>query len=185
LIEHLESYLGTMAGGSSGDGSTPQGVQVVWFPDAPWAGVTTLVTLGLSRRHLALPDGEAMHQELMMHVRNDHASYAVGLLFQVAGQMVDRRSALRHAQLIGPHGPVFPGSRLTAMVAISPHYMPERFEVCRLEEDVPAVFAWMVPITTGEADMLRTSGWESLQKAFAAQDPDLADPARPEIALIA
>ncbi|GAA0527554.1 hypothetical protein GCM10010172_05090 [Paractinoplanes ferrugineus] len=181
LIEHLESYLGPMAGGSSGDESTPRGVQVAWFPDSPWGGVTTLVTLGLSRRHLALPGGEAMHQELMMHVRNDHAADAVGLLFQLAGQMVDRRAALRHAELIGPRGPVFPGSRATALVAISPHWMPEKFEVCRLEEDVPAIFAWLVPITTGEAAMLRTGGWDSLRKAFATQDPDLADPARPEI----
>ncbi len=31
LIAHLETYLGEVAGGSSGDESAPPGVQVAWF----------------------------------------------------------------------------------------------------------------------------------------------------------
>lgn len=69
LIEHLESFLGLITGGSRGDDATPEGVQVAWFgPDVPFGGVTTLVTVGLSRRHLGLPNGWALHQELVMHV---------------------------------------------------------------------------------------------------------------------
>ena len=43
----------------------------------------------------------------------------------------------------------------------------------------------VLPITSGEAGMLQASGWESLERAFATQDPDLADPARPEMLLSA
>src|SRR6201995_4888649 len=95
LIEHLESYLGLIAGGSRGDESTPDAVQAAWFgPDVPFDGVTTLVTIGLARRRLELPGGEAAHQELLMHVPTDeYPARAAGLLFQVAGEMVGRQAA--------------------------------------------------------------------------------------------
>jgi len=184
LIEHLESFLGLMAGGSRGDDTTPEGVQVAWFgPDVPFNGVTTLVTVGLSRRHLNLPTGGAWHQELLMHVpTDDYPARAAGLLFQVAGEMARRRAALPHGQVIGPKGPLFPGSQTTAMVAVSPRYMPEAFAVCRIET-APVILTWLVPITTGEAELIQKSGWGRLEQAFAAQNPDLADPRRAEIAL--
>jgi Suppressor of fused protein (SUFU) len=183
LIEHLESFLGRIAGGSRGDESTPDAVQVAWFgPDVPFAGVTTLVTIGLSRRRLESPDGAAVHQELLMHVPNDeYPARAAGLLFQVAGEMVDRRAALSHGQVIGPRGPLFPGRPATAMVAISPRYLPDEFARCHLDESVPVVLTWLVPITSGEAEVIRQEGWETLEGAFAAEDPDLTDPDRPEV----
>ncbi|MER7333675.1 MULTISPECIES: suppressor of fused domain protein [unclassified Micromonospora] len=184
LIEHLESFLGLIAGGSRGDDATPEGVQVAWFgPDVPFGGVTTLVTVGLSRRHLGLAAGEALHQELVMHVpTDDYPARAAGLLFQVAGEMVRRRAGLQHGQVIGPRGPLFPGSQTTAMVAISPRYLPEPFAVCHTET-VQVVLTWLVPITTGEAEVIQKSGWGTLEQAFAAQNPDLADPGRGEVAL--
>jgi hypothetical protein len=184
LIEHLESFLGLITGGSRGDDATPEGVQVAWFgPDVPFGGVTTLVTVGLSRRHLGLPNGGALHQELVMHVpTDDYPARAAGLLFQVAGEMVRRRAGLQHGQVIGPRGPLFPGSQTTAMVATSPRYLPESFAVCHTES-VPVVLVWLIPITTGEAEVIQTSGWGTLEQAFAAQNPGLADPARAEVAL--
>jgi hypothetical protein len=184
LIEHLESFLGPIAGGSRGDDATPEGVQVAWFgPGVPFDGVTTLVTVGLSRRHLGLATGEALHQELVMHVpTDDYPARAAGLLFQMAGEMVRRRAGLQHGQVIGPRGPLFPDSQTTAMVAISPRYLPEPFAVCHTER-VPVVLTWLVPITTGEAEVIQKSGWGTLEQAFAAQNPDLADPGRAEMAL--
>ncbi|RZU75420.1 suppressor of fused protein SUFU [Micromonospora kangleipakensis] len=184
MIEHLESFLGLITGGSRGDDATPEGVQVAWFgPDVPFGGVTTLVTVGLSRRHLGLPNGGALHQELVMHVpTDDYPARAAGLLFQVAGEMVRREAGLQHGQVIGPRGPLFPDSQTTAMVAISPRYMPESFAVCHTES-APVVLTWLVPITTGEAEVIQKSGWGTLEQAFAAQNPDLADPGRAEVAL--
>jgi hypothetical protein len=184
LVEHLESFLGLIAGGSRGDDATPEGVQVAWFgPDVPFGGVTTLVTVGLSRCHLGLPNGGALHQELVMHVpTDDYPARAAGLMFQVAGEMVRRRAGLQHGQVIGPRGHLFPGSHTTAMVATSPRYLPESFAVCHTES-APVVLAWLIPITTGEAEVIQVLGWEALEQAFAAQNPDLADPARVEVGL--
>jgi hypothetical protein len=179
LIEHLESFLGPLSGGSRGDETTPEGVQIAWFPDRPFAGVTTLVTVGLSRRHLALPGGNALHQELLMHVpSNGYPDGAAGLLFQVAGEMTRRGAALPHAHVIGPRGPLFPGSTATALVAITPRYLPEAFEVVHIDDSVPVVMTWLVPITTGEAELIRRDGWGALERAIEAEDPDLSDPTR-------
>jgi hypothetical protein len=68
------------------------------------------------------------------------------------------------------------------MVAISPRYLPKSFAVCHTES-VPVVLTWLVPITTGEAEVIQKSGWGTLEQAFAAQNPDLADPSRTEVAL--
>lgn len=97
--------------------------------------------------------------------------------------MVRRRSALRHAQVIGPRGPLFPDSQMTAMVAISPLYLPEGFAVVHVDDSVPVVLTWLVPITSGEADVISSAGWKALEQVFVAQDPDLSDPGRPEVAL--
>jgi hypothetical protein len=157
---------------------------VAWFPDRPFTGVTTLVTVGLSRRHLSLPNGNALHHELLMHVPSlDYPARAAALLFQVAGEMVGRGTALRHAQVIGPRGSLFPGGDATALVAISPRYLPEEFEVCHIDDSVPVVLTWLVPITTGEAELIGRDGWGSLERAFTAEDPDLSDPARPQVTL--
>ena len=183
LIEHLESFLGTMSGGSRGDETTPDGVQVAWFPGAPFAGVTSLVTLGLSRHHLGLPEGGAVHQELMMHVPDgEYPARAAGLLFQVAGEMVARQAALPHGQVIGPRGPLFPGSPMTAVVALDPGYLADDFAVCRVGESVTVFLTWLVPITSDEAEVVRQGGWQVMEHAVAARDPDLTDPRRPPVA---
>ncbi|GAA2498639.1 hypothetical protein Ahu01nite_037190 [Winogradskya humida] len=182
LIEHLESHLGRMTGGSQGDEETPPGVHIAFFgPDPSLRGATTLTTVGLSRRHLTLPSGEAWHQELLMHVPpGDFPPRAAGLLFQLAGEMVTRGSGLQHGQVIGPRGPLFPGARTTAMVAASPRYLPEEFSVCHTAE-TPIVLTWLIPITTAEAALIRERGWPALARAFATEDPDLTDPARPDV----
>lgn len=185
LIEHLESHLGPLQSGSAGDESTPHGVQVAWFgPDVPFTGVTTLVTVGLSRYHLTLPGGEHLHQELLMHVPSgDTSGWAAGHLFFMAGRMVERRSALPNGQVITQSGPMFPDTEITGFVATSPRYLPEEFAVCPIEEDVPAVVVWLAPVTTGEAAYAREHGWPALERLFREHDPDLCDPRRPEVPL--
>ncbi|GAA1894721.1 suppressor of fused domain protein [Asanoa iriomotensis] len=183
LIAHLESYLGTIAGGSQGDDTTPSGVQVAFFgPDAPFAGVTTVVTVGLWRRHLTVAGDRALHQELLMHVPNDdYPARAAGLLFQVAGELVRRGAGLRHGQVLGPAGPVFPGSAMTALVATNPGYLPESFAVNRTDS-VAIVLTLLLPITTGEAAVVRERGLPALEGLFVAEDLDLTDPGRADVA---
>ena len=180
LIEHLESFLGEMSGGSSGDDTTPPGVQVAWFPNAPFDGTTTLVTTGLSNHHLAQGD-RGLHQELLMHVPAERQPpTAAGVLFQVAGIVLARGHGLLKGEVLGPYGRLFEEGEMTALIAFSPVYLPDEFAVC--ETPAPPVFlTWLVPITTGEARLVETRGWSALEDAFVADDPDLTSPLRPEV----
>lgn len=92
LVEHFEHFLGPIDRGAQGDGSTPAGVQVIRFgPDAPFSGVTTWATLGLSNHHLSQSSERGLHQELVMHLPNDREpDNLAGVLFQVAGELLGR-----------------------------------------------------------------------------------------------
>lgn len=183
-IEHLESHLGTMSGGSSGDETTPTGVRVAFFgADRPFPGVRTVVTVGVHAWHLELPNGNFVHQELLMHVPEAYPGYAAGVLFDVARWVGRRRHALRPHEVIRLGGHVFRDTEMTALVAVPPQYMPDSFAVCEAAE-VPIVMVWLVPLTAGEADLVDRSGWAALERILVAEDPDLSDPGRPEVPLL-
>jgi Suppressor of fused protein (SUFU) len=184
LVDHLESYLGEILYGSRGDDTTPPGVQVVWFgPDAPWPGVTTIATLGLSKHHLREVGSRGLHQELLMHLpTGDQPVNAAGVLFQIAAELIDRGQGILRGEVIGPRGRLFDRTDMTAVYAAIPVYLPDGFAVC----ETPAaavVFTWLVPITTAEAAYIRSHGWPAFEEALLTENPDLSDPARPSISI--
>ncbi|GAA2212911.1 hypothetical protein GCM10009850_083730 [Nonomuraea monospora] len=176
LVEHMERFLGPIDSGSRGDDSTPAGVQVIRFgPDAPFTGVTTWATLGLSDHHLGQTSGRGLHQELVMHVRHDRQpANLAGVLFQVAGELVQRGRGLARGEVIGPRGRLFPQGEMAALVAAPPVYLPDSFAVCDTPA-TPIVVTWLVPLTEAEARFVHAHGWGVLEDIFVAQDPDLTD----------
>ena len=176
LIEHLESYLGTIEGGWSGDDTTPEGIGIVSFgPDVPLPGVKTVTTLGLSRSHLSLPEGGHVHQELLMHVRSEDEGWTPGILFGIAGRMAERRWALPHGQVITT-GPLFPDATVTGLLALNPMFLPSGFAVCEgIEDDVAAVLVWLAPLIGEEIAFVKEQGGEALVKLFTEHDTDLCD----------
>jgi hypothetical protein len=182
LIAHLESFLGPILVGSQGDESTPAGIQVVWFgPDRPFAGVTTAATLGLSHRRLSQPSGRNLRQELMLHLpTTDQPPNAAGVLLQVAAELLDGHRGLLRGEIIGPRGPLFAATQMTALYATAPVYLPDEFAVCPTGAGT-VVLTWLVPVTGEEADYLRTHGWHALEQAFLAENPDLTSLTRPSI----
>jgi hypothetical protein len=176
LVEHLERFLGPVEGGTPGDDSTPVGVQVIRFgADAPFAGVTTWATLGLSNHHLTQPGGRGLHQELVMHLPNARQPANIaGVLFQVAAELIERGQGLALGEVIGPRGQLFTQSEMTALVAAAPVYLPDSFGVCDTAA-APVVLTWLIPVTAAEAQFARAHGWPALEAVFVAQDPDLTN----------
>ena len=179
LITHLESHLGEITGGSQGDESTPDRVQVVWFePNSPFEGATTIATLGLSRYHLDQPSGTGLHQELLMHLRvADPPGNAAAVLFYVAAELISRGAGLLRGEVIGPRGSLFGRGNASALYAAAPVYLPDEFAVYE-EPTRSIVLTWLVPITDGEADFVRAHGWAAFEAALFAVNPDLTDPDR-------
>ena len=168
-----------ITGGTRGDGSTPAGLQVAWFgANRPFAGVTTIATLGLSRHHLAPLNGKSLHQELLMHLpMADQPRNAAGLLFQVAADLIARGRGLLRGEVVGPRGPLFGSGPMTALYAAAPGYLPAGFDTCDTGTGT-VVMTLLVPITDAEADYVHARGWSAFEEALAAEGPDLADLSR-------
>ncbi|PZG01799.1 suppressor of fused domain protein [Micromonospora deserti] len=184
LVEHLERFLGPIEGGTHGDDSTPAGVQVISFgADAPFTGITTWATLGLSNHHLGQQSRGGLHQELVMHLPNARQPVnTAGVLFQVAGELIERGRGLARGEVIGPRGRLFPKAEMTALVATTPVYLPDSFAVCDTPA-APVVLTWLVPLTEAEAQFAQVHGWPALEDIFVAQDPDLTDLGRTSVQL--
>jgi hypothetical protein len=183
LIGHLETFLGQISAGSVGDETTPDGVQVAWFaPDAPFTGVTTMATVGLSRHHLTMSGERGLHQELLMHLPvDDQPRNAAGLLFQVAGRLIDRGHGLHRGEVLGPHRRLFDRGEMTALYAAVPIYLADEFSVYETAAGA-VVLTWLVPITDDEATYIHAHGWRAFEDALVAEDPDLTDLLRPSLA---
>lgn len=77
---------------------------------------------------------------------------------------------------------LFAGGDMTGLFAENPVYLPDEFAVSQTSA-AEAVMTWLVPITTGEAQLARTQGWPALKQAFIVHDPDLTDITRPAVEL--
>lgn len=182
LPEHLERFLGPIDAGVRGDDTTPDGVQVVHFGDgAPFAGVTTSATLGLSNYHLGQASGRSLHQELVMHVPTTRRpSNLAGVLFQVAAELLERGQGLARGEVLGPRGVLFPDTGMTALVAAAPVYLPDAFAVCETPA-APVVLTWLIPLADQEARFAVEHGWSELENLFVQKDPDLTDLGRASV----
>jgi hypothetical protein len=90
-----------------------------------------------------------------------------GILFQVAGMLVQRRAALQRGQVLGPAGPLFDHGDLTALYVTTPLHLPPESEVLRTPGQ-HVVMAWLVPITDIEAAHVRTHGWRAFEALLTA-----------------
>ncbi len=105
-----------------------------------------------------------------------------GLLFQMAGELIQRGHGVARGEVIGPRGRLFAGTEMTALVAAQPVYLPDEFAVCETPA-APVVLAWLVPLTQAEAHFAHTQGWAALEAVFVQQDPDLTDHERTSVQL--
>lgn len=177
LVEHFERVLGPIHTGWSAD---PDGAempfQVVRFAGGSDADSVGYATLGLSRHPLSsVTSGRLIRQELLMLAPEALApDRVVSLLLQVGSMALGTGRALLRGNVIGPAGALVPGSDLTALYVTMPVYFPDEFATFR-SDDGDVVVAWLVPITTHEADFVARYGWDSFEDKLADQDPDLVD----------
>lgn len=177
LMRHLERFLGRPEHEwDTDDTGAPMAFRIAQFgPDRPFGGVRTHATLGLSQHRLGLPDGGWVRQELLMHTRDEQLQeFVPALLDQVGAELLGTGQGLARGQVIGPRGQIFPVGRLTAFYAALPVYLPDEFRTVKVA-DRPVQLTWLIPITTGEAELASRAGWAELERALENEDPDLTD----------
>lgn len=67
-------------------------------------------------------------------------------------------------------GPVIPGTEMTAFYVTSPTYFPDGFATCNSDSS-PTVIAWLVPVSSQEADFVARIGWEAFEDALVEHNP--------------
>ena len=150
--------------------------QVVRFAGGSDADSVGYATLGLSQHPLLSPTtGRTIRQELLMLAPESQApDRVVSQLLQVGSMALGAERALLRGNVIGPAGAILPESELTALYVTTPVYFPDEFATFA-GPDGDVVVAWLVPITTSEADFISHRGWDAFEDKLADQDPDLVD----------
>ena len=184
LVEHFETHLGRIISGWSVDeDGRDVPFQVILLPAGPIENANVLATLGLSNVPMRVHGSSRwLRQELMLMFRSsDGPQNLPVLLQQVALRALSQTTAYAIGEVVGPLGGLRHGSQLDAFVVAPPVYLPDSFHTFRGKPD-PVVIGWLVPISAGEASVVRSKGYPALEEAFQRTDPDLLDFHRPTVA---
>jgi hypothetical protein len=185
LVEHFEKGLGQIEVGWSVDADGRRmPFQIVRFPQGSGPGTISFATLGLGRYPLTSPDPdiEIRHELLMLAPESLRDGVLPSLIQQVGEETIHSQRPLLRGDVIGPRGPLIPGSQMEALYVTLPVYFPDEFATCE-EDDHTIVIAWLVPISAGEAHYIVHHGWADFEDRLVEQDPDLTDFGRQPIRL--
>jgi hypothetical protein len=181
LVEHLESHLGPLDAGWKLRGDAG-GIQVARFPDQPYSGVSTYVTLGLSRRPLPMPRDREVRQELLFMADDRYPREQVSSFLLTFAEWVQRRGqALLRGDVVGPGPAVIPDVACNAVYAALPVLHDEG--LATWSGSAPAtVLVWVMPVHADEAELVRRQGWDSFEDLLESREPDFADLDRASVA---
>jgi hypothetical protein len=177
LVEHLERHLGPVDAGWKPSGGADCGIQVAAFPAQPYDGVTTYVTLGLSRSPLpmTMTGDRQVRQELVFIADDGYPREQVAsFLFTFADYIRGQRRALLRGDVVGPGPPLIPGVGCNAVYAAIPVLHDDGLATYSGSQP-PTVFVWIVPVHGVEAALVRTEGWERFEGLLERRNPDFGD----------
>ena len=177
VIDHLERFCGPIVEGWAHD---PDGqrmpFQIVRLQSGPVVDTVTFSTVGLGKIPLKCSRShKIIRHELVMLAHSAAVPPNLGpLLQQVAAEAVARSSPYLRGEVIGPRGPLFENSTVTALYVSSPAYFPDDFD--QVDESFGSmIIAWLVPITDQEASFVNDRGWNEFERELEKHDPDLID----------
>lgn len=185
LVDHLERFLGPIQEGWNLDvDGVKMPFQIVRFDKGSGPGTISFSTLGLSRLGLPSPASSQVirHELLFLAPDNLRDGPIPSLLQQVAMDALNGKRALLRGDVLGPQGPLLPGSPMEALYVGMPVYFPDEFGSCEVEGD-SVVIAWLIPISKSEATYVADHGWPAFEDCLVESDPDLTDVYRSSMSL--
>jgi hypothetical protein len=184
LIAHLESHLGQIQAGWKDSDGTLWPFHVLRFTGGPIADTVTYATLGLTDVPLRSPvSGKQVRHELLFMARPSFCDRNIpAVLHQVGMEAISSGTPYLRGDVIGPRGTLIEETEMTALYLSQPVYLPESFGTFTSPDGVSCIFAWLVPITSTEAEFVTARGWESFEERLASLDPDLLDLSRAGVA---
>ena len=175
--EHVDRYLGPEPSRVFVDETL--GIHVAFFVDKPDTGLLTSITIGLSGHALEQPaSGRKIRQELMVCVDRRYRELAWReILLSAAKQILDRHTAVMLGEVMGPAGRLFPEApwcNATALLVSLPTFFDADFAEVEFDE-IPMVFAELIPITTSEAEWIHQFGWSAFFDRINSGEVNILD----------
>ncbi|NOU86249.1 hypothetical protein GC102_10745 [Paenibacillus sp. LMG 31460] len=176
--EFLEKYLGTIQyGWSKNENDQKLPFKIVKYAGGPFPGTVSYSTLGLSNENLtSIVSGKQIRQELIF---NAYASFGdnniPGILQQIGQLALKNKRAYLRGDVIGPNGKIFDNSDLEALYITSPVYFTDEFFTFDIDNKTAIIQAWVIPITSQEADFIKKYGWDKFEDMLVDINPDLID----------
>ena len=144
-------------------------VSMLQIRDSPCDGATTIIAAGLA--DLA---GHRLHEELVMACWSEgpvnNLASVVELLVR---QLAEGRDPLRYGDVVGPAGPLVPGSSMDSIYVCEPTYFPSELTRFESTEGCEIHTRWLIPIHASEAQVVAGQGARVLEELLEKQDPDL------------
>jgi hypothetical protein len=180
LVAAVRSHYGGLLGRPSDVREVDLGdrkLEIALFADAPTKGAHTLATVGLASR---------FGQELLFFCYSRQLwRDAPRLLAAIGSEMLKGGAGLQRGQVLGPAGPIAPGSTLDAFYVCEPGYLPESFDPLVVADGSHVHFFWLLPIQKEESTWIATHDSEEFrfEQILEELDPDLLDLGRSAIPL--
>jgi hypothetical protein len=177
---HLTSWLGEpTAVRQVSLGTQSESVSLLRIDDSPWDGATTLATAGLADL-----GGHRLHEELLVACWSDGPVNALASVVEfLVRQLTAGREPLLYGDVVGPAGPLVPGTSMDAIYVCEPTYYPSGFARFVSPEGCVIRTRWLVPIYASEAQVVGDKGAGALEDMLVEQDPDLLSLQRGPVAL--
>ena len=185
VLERFEAELGQLAVGWSRNADGVQmPFQILRFDNAPSRGAATFATLGISSQLLqSEKSGREIRQEYLMTCLEEQRDWNIpAVLQQIGSESTRRRRAILRGEVLGPRGPLFPGSDVTALYAAIPVYFSDALHSVTVGVGKEVVLVWLLPLHTSEAAWIRRVGWRGFEERLAETHLDLCDLRRPAVA---
>jgi hypothetical protein len=174
VVHHLEKFLGETVGGWH---SADWNFYVLEFPHVPFRNCTALATAGLSELALqsSVSAKEVRHELVLVFDKSHGPGNLPSVLHQVGMEAVERKRPYLRGDVIGPRDPLVDGTQMTGLYVTLPTFAPDGFANVEANDASQRIFAWLIPITTGEAAFVRDQGWSAFEDVLERVGPDLFD----------
>lgn len=179
LLEHLEQFLGAMKSRWRRKNEFEESFEVFLYSEQPESDCQCLVTFGLSAHQLQLV-GKCdcvFRMELAICASSLFDSKALGaLLFAVGLDILEHHTTPGVHGVLGGCGSVLANGNpiFEHLYLASPGYFPHEFELC-LDLSPPVAIIQLIPISSGERDLIENEGWEVFEDAIIEQGIDLLE----------
>jgi hypothetical protein len=183
LLRHLEAHLGPSSKRTTGRdlvGGEAAVCSIVTFLNQPVDDAFTLVTVGLSDRPLAGPEGEQVWQELLIcGWTEDLDDRLYRRLFDVALTLREEGESANPGAVTELDGALSDRGELQRVFFYPPTYHADELATVPAppgeagEGEIEIV--WLLPVTEKEALLVETDGPEAFEAYLAREDPDLLD----------